>query len=150
MRQKRHLLSYLAGVFDSEGCACISRKCRRSGDRIGEVYYDLCVSVDMTNEIIPRLFQMTFGGNIYTHKPHNEKHKISYAWRVTGNICKPMIGALMPYIILKKPQFELGLHFLTMRKPRYYGKGLTDEEQALREVDYILNRKLNQRGVKSG
>jgi len=147
MSKKRHLLSYLAGVFDGEGCIGITKKRPQEKSNQKNFTYVLYMQVSMTDEIVPRLFHMTFGGNFFPRRyPIEARRKTAYIWIVSGSKCVPIIKDLMPYILLKKPQFELGLHFSTLAKPLGFYNRLTEQELALREVDYILSRNFNHRG----
>jgi len=139
--KKRHLLSYLAGVFDGEGYIGIAKR-RARPPKQPNVSYVAYMQVAMTDEIVPRLFHMTFGGLFRTRKPDQHNWKMQYIWYITGRNCKPVITELMPYTFLKRPQFELVLHFLNTLKPWGYYNALTDEELALREADYILCKAL--------
>lgn len=146
MLKKRYLLPYLAGIFDGEGCIGITKIKPQRNAISKNPTYTVYMQVGMTDEIAPRLFHMTFGGGFYFRRIREGNRKPSYIWMIRGNNCKTVVEDLLPYILIKKPQFELALHFFTLIKPWGYYNGLTDEDLALREVDYLLSRKFNQRG----
>lgn len=146
MLNKRHLLSYLAGVFDGEGYVGIQKR-RARPPKQPNVSYIAYMQVAMCDEIVPRLFHMTFGGFFRARKYAQANRHTQYYWYITGRNCKPVITELMPFSFLKRPQFELVLHFLNTLKPWGYYNGLTEEELALREVDYILCKGLKSRNL---
>ena len=141
MAKKRHLLSYLAGVFDGEGYIGIQKR-RARPPKQPNISYVAYIQVAMTDEIVPRLFHITFGGKFMARKPDKKNHKVQYIWYMCGRDCGLVIKELMPYSLLKRPQFEVVLHFLNTLKPWGYWNGLTEEELALREVDFLLCKSL--------
>ncbi len=149
MRRQRHLLSYLAGIFDGEGCVCITKKRIKGCINPG---YEVSLQVQMCDEAIPRLFQNVFGGSLLKHSYKGEGKELwrpKWHWRIDSQQTAPIMRELMPYVILKRPQFEVALHLLQHRtKHRNIGGRFipaSQEELALREADYILCRNLKGR-----
>jgi hypothetical protein len=138
-------MSYLAGVFDGEGCVSISKKrSYLNGETERPIYYNLMLQIQMTDPSIPRLFQATFGGNISTWMDKSRTRPI-HRWRLPKGLCKEAIECLLPYTILKTPQLEVALHFIinTKRRKEFgWRNKLTEEELALREADLILCKNL--------
>jgi len=150
MSLKRHMLSYLAGVFDGEGSICIIRISPKKGKRPTPTYRGV-VEIAMTERLILQLFQNIFGGDIYQHKPRNPQNKLVYLWRIRDFRCIAFLNDLMPFLILKHPQAEVMMHFLKNKPQRGrkgQRKGLEETELALREVDYIMTRSMNMKGKK--
>lgn len=144
MRRKRHLLSYLAGIFDGEGSVSIIRYRRKQPDEDSVFYYNLRVEMQMTEELIPRLFQNTFGGSIYRQKNKGENRKVSYKWYCASENARGFLMDILPFTILKSPQIEVALHFACDMGFHQCGKRLSNSQRLLREVDYILARKLKE------
>ena len=135
---QRHLLSYLGGVFDGEGCVAIHKN---GNQHLGHPGYTARITVAMADGIIPMLFRNTFGGTLRKRTKQKEHWKTIYWWTIGGLNSLPALKDLLPFVIIKRPQIEVAIHLLeTMR--RSGSKGLSDEESALREVDYILSREL--------
>ena len=134
---KRHLLSYLGGVFDGEGCVNIHKNVQH------HIHpgYSARITVAMVDGIIPMLFRNTFGGLVGKRAKQKAHWLAVYWWTIGGINALPAMKDLLPYVIIKRPQLEVAIHLLeTMR--RSGSKGLSDEEVALREADYILSREL--------
>ena len=141
MRKKRHLLSYLAGIFDEEGYVSISKKANQEGEYI---YYGVKLQVQMTDPSIPQLFQHTFGGNLSIWMD-KKRTKPMHRWRCHTDNLIDIIRCLLPYTILKTPQLEVALHFLTHTQRRGQNREpqkLSNAELLLREADLILCKNL--------
>jgi hypothetical protein len=145
MGNKRHLLSYLAGVFDGEGCVAIGKTPpRRDG---WSHQYRVQLRVAMTDGVVPLLFQNVFGGGLTKHEIR-ESRKQQFTWEMTGHRCLAVLKELLPYSLIKRPQIEVAIHFLDHTSKAGQGpRHLSDEELALREVDFILCRKLKKQTI---
>lgn len=96
-------LSYIAGLFDGEGC--ISQHVNRSG--VPERYKKPrnVLQVSITNTYLPVLetIKAFFGfGCIHKLTRKAEHHKQCYSWTVTGKRARMLLGAIAPYLIIKK------------------------------------------------
>ncbi|MBA7565617.1 hypothetical protein ES708_07302 [subsurface metagenome] len=146
MGKKRHLLSYLAGVFDGEGCIYISKAKRPLTNY--SPHYTLKATVVMTDEIIPMLFLATFGGAFRTEKPSRSNAKMLYRWEVCTLQAVAFLKDILPFSLLKRPQIEVGLHFAGQVRGYFETKTrLTEEELAVREADFILLQNLKREGT---
>ena len=97
-------LSYLAGLFDGEGCISVVREIRRNKEKV-----KLAAEVGMT-EIAPLyIFNRVFGGSIITRAPRKSGHKEIYRWRVQGTKAQLFLKSMEPYLIVKKEKAILGL-----------------------------------------
>lgn len=144
MRKKRHLLSYLAGVFDGEGCCAINKsKPRKKG---WSPQYRVHLMVSMTDGVIPMLFHNVFGGSWYEWK-RKGCHKKQYRWEMAGHRCLPVLKELLHYCLIKSPQIEVAIHFLENTSKGGHRRLLSDEELALREADFILSKNLKKQPI---
>ncbi len=150
MRNKRHLLSYLAGVFDGEGCVSITKKKQRLD--MYHAYYSIYLQVQMCDKEIPTLFQCVFGGSLSVHTYNGkgkENWRPKWSWSMSDRKTEEVMKDLLPYVILKRPQLEVALHFLDNRTLHTNKNGryvrTSDEILALQEADYLLCRNLKGR-----
>jgi len=132
--KKIHDLSYLAGMFDGEGCISISH---------GAKSWNLSCYVTMAGEYIPRLFQFHFGGSIHhrKHNPAKMQWHDYYKWHIAANKAATFLEELLPYLRLKRPQAELAIKFQRRISSRGH-KCLPNSEVALREAEIILMHSL--------
>ena len=100
-------LAYLAGFFDGEGSVTVARV-RRS---IGDASYYLAISITQTSLPVLQLYQMCFGPAIYSVK-RPVGMAPTWVWRARQAKKGLFLSSLLPFVILKKSQFELALHFL--------------------------------------
>ena len=141
--KKRHMLSYLAGIFDGEGYVGIVKISARQAKRPNPNFRAHC-AVQMSERIIPQLFQNVFGGTVYRYKLRNPNYKTLHKWVVRDCQCIDFLKELMPYLIIKYPEAEIVLHFAENKTNNKFckAKPLTEEELALREAEYILCQSL--------
>ncbi len=142
---KKTDLAYMAGLFDGEGCVQIAK----SG------HYSLACQVSMANEFMPSWFRFSFGGSVHLRPRIGENWKDQWVWTIHGPKAARFLEAILPYLILKKPQAEIGLKFqagMGLRGRNQYGTNrhdpLTAEELAVREAQFITMKGLNKRGLK--
>ena len=137
-------LAYAAGIIDGEGnIGIVKRQWSKRNDK-----YHLQVRVAMCDREVPEWFQSHFGGSISIHKRTNPKHRPVYTWQISHRSCIPMLKAILPYLICKKPQAELGILF---QETKHFGGGIKgkggrpakpEAELALEETRYIQMRQL--------
>jgi len=103
-------LSYLAGLFDGEGCIVVSKYKRKDRDGSKD-YYCLRLKVANKNYEVIDLYREVFGyGSVY-----QDKRSDVWEWSLTssGKI-KEILTTLLPFLIVKRKQavealtFELG------------------------------------------
>jgi len=94
-------IAYLAGLFDGEGCISI----QQSKNVKGIFNYCLKLIVHMNCKEIIDILQETFGGSVYIRKDK------SYAWECTGTEADETLKLIVPYLIEKKKQAELGIDY---------------------------------------
>jgi hypothetical protein len=119
-------MAYLAGFFDGEGSVSITRK-KTKGPMPQHV---LQVSVAQIDLRPLSLLREAFGGNIY---PQGKAKRNCWAWMVAAQKARPVLQGLLPYLLVKKRDAEIGLAFLDIshrEKPR---TAATPERVAQRE-----------------
>jgi hypothetical protein len=129
--------SYLAGLFDGEGCISI---CERK-DKQGDNAFIFCIQITNTNTTLMKWLVQHFGGVYYPQdgKSRNPKWKPSFRWRVKGrkNEEEFLLGVL-PYLVIKREQAILALEFVRMWQ----------EKNPIRRLEIAQRmRELNHRGV---
>lgn len=98
-------VSYIAGFFDGEGCIGIS-KSGKSGQMI------LRTSLVNTNDIVLRVIQATYGGSIHVQQ-HQSNWKPAYNWSVAGRQAREFLKDIGPFLVMKRPQYEVALRFFS-------------------------------------
>ena len=91
------MIRYLAGFFDGEGCihiATVKSRC------------SLRAQVGNNRVDVLNIFKDIFGGTIHAPKGYNFSE-----WRITGTGVEGFLEAMLPYLILKKEEAELGLEY---------------------------------------
>ncbi len=139
-------LSYIAGLFDGEGCISICKSKARN-------HYTLRAQVSMANEFIPTWLHSCFEGSVSLRPRIGENWKDMWAWIVCAKKAVVFIKAVIPYLILKKPQAEIALQFQESisewgRNQFTLRNKLTEEELSVRESYYLSMRALNKRGIR--
>lgn len=106
---------YLAGFFDGEGCLSM-------GQAKGGIY--LMASCTHTYFPILEYLQDNFNGCLFSvkkEKPHH-KHRKQWSTKRLYDI-QALIERLGPYIVEKKPQFDLALRYIDWRFQYPYCRG---------------------------
>lgn len=98
------IYQYAAGIFDSDGCISFSK---RNG-------IDVRVTQAEKGKNILEFLQKNFGGTIKNSKKATKKHQAEFQWYVCGDKARHFCDKICQYLILKKPQVELGLQVPTI------------------------------------
>jgi len=132
-------LAYFAGVIDSDGWITIITGAKQCVLRVG---------VGMTNPAIPMLLHEFFGGTLFTrnNRSKNPNWKNLVSWEVSAQKALLFLETIHQYLIIKKPQAEIGMRF---QQNRFAGKRTVEQYKVDRlldsvEVDRITS--LNHRG----
>ena len=100
-------LAYLAGFFDGEGSVTVGRKTRSTGDRS----YFLQISITQPSLPALEVYQSYFGGHVGSVKrPAGMSPTWQWSPHQAGKTL--FLSSLLPFIVLKKQQFERALEFL--------------------------------------
>lgn len=132
-------LAYAAGIVDGEGTISLFR-CGKSNHSLS-----LTVAVSNTNMWLVQWLKFAFGGNAYLARDGQGTNKKDvYTWGIYSLPALEFLKLVYPYLRLKKPQAEIAIKFLEMRKYKRYR--LTPEELAFGEILRIEMHNLNQVG----
>lgn len=134
------LESYLAGLFDGEGCVSVRYN--------GRNYY-LSVQFLMSNhEVMLFLSELGFGGNLHTRYPNGKNRctRLEYAWTISGKRALEFLRVVEPHVIVKKKEVEVALRYpLTYNVPapvspetNQIRKEISDELHRLKREDVVV------------
>jgi len=99
--------SYLAGLFDSDGCTAIVRRSKGSGRR---PVYSLSAHIECRGSMpIVRLLQRRYGGSVFISKTGLD------CWGVEGAHAKEFLMDIQPWLLVKKEQAQVGCTFEKLR-----------------------------------
>lgn len=96
-------IAYIAGFFDGEGCVRIKK-----ANQGGNSYY-LIAHLTNTNQSILKMVQELFGGAI--RKQEAGRNRPVYNWCVSSSEANDFLKTLLPFLMEKKTQAELGINF---------------------------------------
>lgn len=138
-------LAYIAGLVDGEGTVTVSR---RHKDPARTREWRAKTEVTNTNiEILQWLMDETGIGSVHVSRPTHPNHKPKGRWMLHGTGAAEFLGAILPWLRIKKPHAELVLAFhATKQRPnrnRPVPADLVAERVAISNQLYTLN----QRGV---
>src|SRR5256885_14202516 len=134
---REQLLSYLAGIIDSDGNLRIEK--RRVKRMIGP-HYRINIRC---GQVLPsravELLAATFGGRVGLSKSRRPNQRDLATWSLHDKMAEPAIRALLPYLVVKKTE---ALHLLQLRRLKAEGKqGVTEWVHANRWRDSARMRK---------
>ncbi len=140
-----HVLSYLAGIFDGEGCVSIYGDGRKTVQ--DQPLYRLCVCIAIQHRPVLELFVATFGGKIYLSHTNPKYHRSPY-YRLPYMCHKGarVLTYLKPFLRIKADQADLGIKFQSTRIRRK-GQGFLhplfyyEEAHAMRQLMSELNHR---------
>ncbi len=99
MEDKKLLYAYLAGILDGEGCITIYH------EKKFKTTYILSVTVAMRCPHAIKLFKDEFGGSQCLRSSG------VLAWTIRSNKALFLLKQLLPYLVVKKKQAEVGIEF---------------------------------------
>jgi hypothetical protein len=105
--------SYLAGLFDGEGCIFIAR---RDGSKSGKFHapsYNLSASINMVHRPLIEALASQLECNIITHKKDlkNPKHRRAYEVSMSGIKARRFLLSVYEDLIVKKEEARLAIMF---------------------------------------
>lgn len=106
---------YTAGFLDGEGHITILNRNRASG------YSSYGIHVGFTNRSLSVLLalQKAWGGTIFQKKRHSSRHSQTYELRIGKRAeVGRLLESVLPHLLIKQKQAELGLEFLKLGRVR--------------------------------
>jgi hypothetical protein len=143
MRLTEVELSYLAGIFDGEGCLTISWDSRNK-----KGHGSALLQVTNTSDLPFWLCEEVGLGNVYTRN-QNERWATAYIWKIGSHAeIRMLLPQLLPYLRIKQRQGILMMLFLQL--PRgINGEGLSEETRTASQWITRQIQELNRRGPKN-
>jgi len=102
-------LSYIAGLWDGEGCFCIGLKTKNKNKRASP-YWFAVASICMTDSIAIKQIQKLFGGAIGKYKRKGICKDV-YEWKLWSRKAAKFAKAILPYLKLKIKAARLLIDF---------------------------------------
>src|SRR5207247_11196169 len=95
-------VAYTAGFFDGEGCVNIARCLRR-----GRPYHTLAIIFTNTDFQVLDWLHQRWGGNLTRPVMRSNAHWRPYrTLRLSAGPARPLLRAMLPYLIIKKSEAE--------------------------------------------
>lgn len=110
----------MAAFIDGEGSIFIGAT-RRLRGRMKSPQYRLQLIISNTNLVLMNWLKSTFDGSIYFVKYEKCKHlgkKQVMRWQVNERMAATLLEMLLPYFIVKKPQAEIALAFMDLKRKK--------------------------------
>jgi len=98
--------AYVAGMVDADGSIGIGKTFRGGHEK-----YTIRVDVSQSakgREALSRM-QQAFGGAVYRQRRPSETQLAQYVWMLSGTAAAATIKAILPYLLVKRPQAHLAL-----------------------------------------
>lgn len=124
--------AYTAAIIDGEGSISLTvHTTRKTKTGRPATAPKLVVQVANTSELLIDWLRQTWhaGTKTVSYRPKRPNHKLAYSWRLRGATAAKILREVMPYLVVKKPQAELGVHAQSLTRAC---RKLGDEEMACR------------------
>ena len=155
----QHVLSYLGGLFDGEGCITITRHTpTQKGPRNKSLSYGLCVQIKMNDPRPVKLFAtyfseisvIRFAAN-YGYDKRGYKYRPSFRAKCTGKKAEEVLKHLLPYLLSKREEAEYAMEFRkymrdsNCRRVGFARRPIPSDILAKRHVFYLNLQKMKRR-----
>jgi hypothetical protein len=140
-------LAYAAGIIDGEGSISLtwnSSRLTKDGSRPSTAPM-LYLQMANTHRGVIDWFVRTFGVGtvIVAYRPKRPNHRTAYGWRVRNRGACAVLEMLLPYLIIKRPQAELGIRAQKLARKLKLGEEVMAERVLLRDQMLALNGTAN-------
>lgn len=100
--------AYVAGLFDGEGMVRVNKWNKPNSKH---VRYQLWVSIANTHRPVLEIMHERFGGVLKAnrHDLRNPNNRICYSWILGSQKAASFLRLVLPHLIIKREQAELGL-----------------------------------------
>ncbi len=135
--------AWAAGIIDGEGSILVVPQPAYSSRQ------NWRLEVAVTNSDLRMLFRLKErwgGGKIHEHNRRKERPvhwKPTWDWRLGGRSCAPFLTDILPYLVCKREQAEIGLLFIATTVGRGFGNRLSDTSLEERRHMYESIKELN-------
>lgn len=137
LRLKKWQAAYFAGIVDGEGTISLNKGGKKN--RREQIVPSL--SVFNTNEKLFKWIELVISSRV-THsrqRTRTKGHKQIYEWKTTSCLTVAQIlGAILPFLVLKRRQAELVMEYCCNRIP--FGS-VTQRERELLKILHQLNKR---------
>lgn len=110
-------VAYTAGFFDGEGCVNIARYLKR-----GRPYHTLAIIFTNTDFQVLAWLQQRWGGNVFQPTQLDGRRRPYGHLRLSAGPARPLLQAMLPFLIVKKSQVEIALEFIDSRSANHGGR----------------------------
>lgn len=133
--------AYVAGLLDGEGSIALHYRTEKRQNRY------LQVIIYNTNARLMEWLKEQLGGHSFSKVQSNPRHKTAMKWVLSTRPAVELLGAVLPYLVIKRPHAELALNFfqvLETYRNEFGARALGElpaELTNMVEAVYALNRK---------
>ena len=125
--------SYLAGIFDGEGCLHIAKLYAYKK----QIAYRMDIHITNTSRELVQWLVSEFGGKYYFVPSKNLKWKDAYRWVPSGKKNKEnFILGMLPYLIIKRELAKICLEFL-----RLDNRNVPEKREEIWQRSRVLSRR---------
>lgn len=145
-------LAYAAGIIDGEGSISLTwnatRLTKSGRPSTAPMLY---LQMSNTHRGVVEWFLETFGvGTVTTtYRPKRPNHRTAFGWKVRNKAACAVLEMLLPFLIIKKAQAELGIKAQKLPRKNKLGDAEMAERALLREQMLILNGTANRSRVRN-
>jgi hypothetical protein len=146
------VLAYVGGVMDGEGCISIRRTKARPAAGLS-TRYSVSVTVGNTSGELIAYLVGVFEAGCVVYRYGSPRKRACYLWCLSSRPARIVLDALLPYLLVKRPQALLVLEFINGfdshkggRRGAFGATRLGQAELARRAALYAEVRKLNRVG----
>jgi hypothetical protein len=133
-----HRLAWAAGIVDGEGSIVLQKHKTRG-------YWALSVTVGNTDPRMLTILRDLFGGSISRYQPAGPRKPI-WKWNVASRKAEHCLRQVLPWLVTKREQAELGLRSRELLTPR----GQKWRPPALEDGNRWIERRLKELKLEHG
>ena len=141
----RHTISYIAGLFDGEGCFYIARSSVDSKHSSRKYRFQAYASLAIREKKICNFLKSEFGGKVLFIKRNNPKHCDVYKWTINGKVLDNFLNKVSYCLIIKLPQAKVLSKFQNVKK-EVSNRPISNKNYKLSENFYNKMKSLNKKG----
>lgn len=119
-------LSYIAGVFDSEGCVRINRRVRYGKPGEARKACEMYILYTQITNLDPRLvypLKEMFGGSVQIGTHKNPRQRNTFIWMASSRDALSFLKAIRPWLVSKADQADIAIDFQSAKRRHGKPKG---------------------------